>query len=91
MTDNVAITAGAGTSIATDDIGGVHYQRVKVTYGADGSATDPSSTAPFPIAWRYSHSMIGRPGRVFIRWTSSSTVAYMRDTTSTYRSVWSFS
>lgn len=50
MSDNVAITAGAGTNIATDDIGGVHYQRVKVTYGADGSATDPSSTAPFPIA-----------------------------------------
>ena len=50
MADNVAITAGAGTNIATDDIGGVHYQRVKVTYGADGSATDPSSTAPFPIA-----------------------------------------
>ena len=50
MTDNVAITAGAGTNIATDDIGGVHYQRVKVTYGADGSATDPSSSAPFPQA-----------------------------------------
>ena len=50
MADNVAITAGAGTNIATDDIGGVHYQRVKVTYGADGSATDPSSTAPFPMA-----------------------------------------
>lgn len=49
MTDNVAITAGAGTNIATDDIGGVHYQRVKVTYGADGSATDPSSSAPFPM------------------------------------------
>ncbi len=43
--------------------------------------------APLPIAWTYSHSMIGRPGRVFVRWTSSSTVAYMRDTTSTYRSV----
>ena len=50
MSDNVAVTAGAGTNIATDDIGGVHYQRVKVTYGADGSATDPSSTAPFPMA-----------------------------------------
>ena len=50
MTDNVAVTAGAGTTIATDDISGVHYQRVKVTYGADGTATDPSSSAPFPQA-----------------------------------------
>jgi hypothetical protein len=28
MTDNVAITAGSGTSIATEDIGGVHFQKV---------------------------------------------------------------
>jgi hypothetical protein len=40
MADNVAITAGTGTSIATDDIGGVQYQRVKPQLGADGSATD---------------------------------------------------
>jgi len=30
MTDNVAITAGAGTTIATDDIGGAHHQFVKI-------------------------------------------------------------
>lgn len=40
MADTVAITAGSGTSIATDDVGGVHYQRIKRTVGADGSATD---------------------------------------------------
>lgn len=40
MADNVAITAGSGTSIATDDIGGVQYQRVKLSLGADGAATD---------------------------------------------------
>ncbi len=40
MTDNVAITAGSGTSIASDDIGGAHYQRVKVTWGPDGTAND---------------------------------------------------
>lgn len=49
MADNVAITAGSGTSIATDDIGGVQYQRVKATFGADGTATDVSSTAPLPV------------------------------------------
>ncbi len=38
MADNVAITAGSGTSIATDDVGGVHYQRVKLVDGTlDGT------------------------------------------------------
>lgn len=40
MADNVAITAGTGTSVATDDIAGVHYQRVKLALGADGAAVD---------------------------------------------------
>lgn len=33
-------TAPSGTVVATDEIGGKHYQRVKVTAGADGTATD---------------------------------------------------
>lgn len=50
MVDNVAITAGTGTTIAADDIGsGVLVQRVKPVWGADGSATDPSRSAPFPV------------------------------------------
>ena len=40
MADNVAITAGSGTTIAADDIGGVLHQRVKVSVGADGTAAD---------------------------------------------------
>jgi hypothetical protein len=40
MADTVAITAGIGTAIATDDVSSVHYQRVKRSVGADGSATD---------------------------------------------------
>lgn len=40
MADNVAITAGSGTSIATDDAGaGGHVQRVKLSIATDGSAT----------------------------------------------------
>lgn len=61
MADNVAITAGAGTNIASDDIGGVQYQRVKVTHGLDGTATDASSTNPLPVtappAARTTHSI----------------------------------
>ncbi len=34
MADNVPITAGSGTDVATDDIGSVHYQIVKIGVGA---------------------------------------------------------
>lgn len=37
MADNVAITAGSGTSIATDDVSGVHYQKIKVYASTDGT------------------------------------------------------
>jgi hypothetical protein len=49
MSDNVPITAGAGTNIASDDVGGIQYQRVKLSYGPDGSATDANLTYPMPI------------------------------------------
>jgi hypothetical protein len=40
MADNVDITAGTGTTIATDDAGaGGHVQRVKLAIATDGSAT----------------------------------------------------
>lgn len=43
MADNVAITAGVGTTIASDDVGGVQHQRVKLSLGADGAAADAAS------------------------------------------------
>lgn len=48
MADNVPITAGSGTTIATDDIGGVHHQLVKVEFGAADSATQVSAANPLP-------------------------------------------
>lgn len=38
MADNLDITPGTGKTIATDEVSGVHFQRVKLTTGADGSA-----------------------------------------------------
>jgi hypothetical protein len=38
-------TVPVGTVIASDLIGGVSYQRVKATLGADGTAVDPSAGA----------------------------------------------
>lgn len=46
MADNVQITAGSGTTIATDDAGaGGHVQLVKLALSADGSATPIPASA----------------------------------------------
>ena len=50
MADNVSLTPGSGFTVATDDVGGIHFQRVKVAFGADGNATDASSVNPLPVA-----------------------------------------
>lgn len=55
MADNVAITAGTGTTIAADDIGaGLLVQRVKATWGPDGTAndTDVATGKPMPVQLR---------------------------------------
>lgn len=55
MADNVAITAGSGTTIAADDIGaGVLVQRVKTTWGPDGTANDAdvATGKPLPVQLR---------------------------------------
>jgi hypothetical protein len=50
LADNVTSDPGAGGATwATDDIAGVHHQRVKVVHGVDGSAVDTSTTDPLPV------------------------------------------
>lgn len=51
MADNVELNAGTGGAIlATDDVGGVHYQINKLAYGALDSATLVSTSNPLPIS-----------------------------------------
>jgi len=49
MADNIQVTPGSGPSVAADDVGGVLFQRIKPTFGADGTATDVSATNPLPV------------------------------------------
>jgi hypothetical protein len=49
MADNTTLP-GTGDVIASDDIGGVKYQRVKLTHGVDGEAVDASTTNPVPTS-----------------------------------------
>ena len=51
MADNTQLNAGTGGDvIASDDIDGVKYQRVKATFGKDGEAVDVSADNPMPVA-----------------------------------------
>jgi hypothetical protein len=50
MADNVGYTPGTGAEIAADDIGGVLYQRMKLTLGADNTnGGDVSTSNPMPV------------------------------------------
>jgi hypothetical protein len=49
MANNVAVTAGSGTSIATDDVSGVHYQVVKLALGTEDVATRVTSSNGLPV------------------------------------------
>lgn len=49
MADDVSLP-GTGSTVATDDIGGRHFQRVKATWGVDGTATDVTATTPLPTS-----------------------------------------
>lgn len=50
MADNVDITAGTGTTIRTDDVGGVQYPASKLVVGADGvDGGFVSAVNPLPV------------------------------------------
>jgi hypothetical protein len=67
MVDNV--TSNTANTVATDDIGGVHFQRVKIAWGVDGAAVDASATNPMPIV----HTGALPAGSNMIGWTRDST------------------
>lgn len=54
MADNLPVTPSVDPTarqVATDQIGGVDYQRVKLTWGVDGVASDVSAGAPLPVSF----------------------------------------
>jgi hypothetical protein len=75
MADNVAITAGTGTSIAADDIGSVFYQRVKTTWGPDGTAndTDVATGKPMPVQLRSSTGIALEGSNASVTFTPAAT------------------
>jgi hypothetical protein len=59
MSDNTTLP-GTGDVIASDDIGGVKYQRVKLTHGGDGEAVDASESNPVPVQDSDGNGILGR-------------------------------
>ena len=50
MADNTTLNPGVGGDvIATDDIAGVKYQRIKIGFGEEGPYLDVSDTDPLPV------------------------------------------
>jgi hypothetical protein len=63
LADNLTLNAGAGgATLATDDVGGVHYQLVKLTYGALDSATVVDTTNRLPTSAAQSGTWTVQPG-----------------------------
>ena len=52
MADNTVLNTGSGgDTIATDEIGGIKFQRVKLTLGTDGvNGGDVSTSNPIPVS-----------------------------------------
>jgi hypothetical protein len=51
MADNTTLNVGTGgDTFASDDVGGIKYQRVKISVGADGSATDATTNDPLAVS-----------------------------------------
>jgi hypothetical protein len=50
MADNITAPVPTGTVVATDEISGRHYQKVKVAFGEDDTATSVSPGNPLPVA-----------------------------------------
>lgn len=62
MADNLLINTGADASVATEDVGGVHHQKVKMEFGLDGAATMVSASDPLPITPAATELHLGEVG-----------------------------
>jgi hypothetical protein len=74
MADNVGYTPGSGAVVAADDINGVLYQRMKLSVGDDGIATDVSSVNPIPTIASRSDDLLVALSRIVKLLESNATV-----------------
>lgn len=88
IADNVGYSAGVGTSIATDDISSVHYQKVKVTIGGSDKAHDLQPVTASGVTASTTDTTIASSSGIFFGFMCFSTEAagvgqiHIRDSTS---------
>lgn len=79
MADNKTLPAtGTGTAdivVATDDIGGVDYQRIKVDWGPNGTATDTDATAAAALPVREIGTGAGASAQTTVTNSSTTVIA----------------
>ena len=78
MADTVQITAGSGTSIATDQNGSDHVQWVKPYFGADGTFTAVTTSVGLPVSITSANTTV-TDGRTFVT-TAGTRVALASST-----------
>lgn len=69
MTDNFAFNPAGASTGASDEIGGVHYPRVKIVWGVDGSVADASASNPLPVLGTAGTALLGKVKTKFINAT----------------------
>lgn len=63
MADNVTLP-GTGAVVGSDDVSGVQIQRVKATWGVDGTATDSQVSQPLPTQGTIESSQASNLGTI---------------------------
>jgi hypothetical protein len=70
MADNVTLP-GTGAAVASDDVGGVQFQRVKLDRGADGASTPVAGTVGLPVELVASEAHVGQVGGAVVNATAN--------------------
>jgi len=74
MADNLGYTPGAGATVATEDVGGVHHQRVLMETSVEGIPIDVSVSSPMPVASSRTDDLLVMLSRIVKLLESNATV-----------------
>jgi hypothetical protein len=74
MTDNLGYTPGSGATVATENSGGVHHQRVLMETAVEGVPTDVSVYSPMPVVSSRSDDLLVMLSRIVKLLESNATV-----------------
>lgn len=70
MANNILITQGSGTTLATTDVGGVHHQKIRVSWGKNGKETSDIKFAPINATLSGDNTLVALVASTIIRLVS---------------------